>query len=373
MFQPGKGDARRARRFLRRNGDELAFDLIDHKHADLLGKRGSEGEPPPLEEIERLARFREVVEQELSSPHRLRDLAVDGNDLIELGFRPGPQLGRILHELLDAVVDEPALQHARRAARAGEGAPVIRWEVDGYEVAFTTRVGGVSEGPYASLNLGRKSGDEVERVDENRRIACDAIGADLEKLALNYQVHSARVLHAAPAMRGEHADGLWTDEPGLPILAMSADCLPIVLARAGTSEPRRRRSPRRLAGAARGHRRSGCAGAQAGSVAGTALDARPKSMGDVELTAAIGPGIGPCCYEVGEEVAAPFRERFGDDVVRERRLDLWTSAERALRAAGVERVDRFDRCTACEPETFFSHRRDDGRTGRQGVIAYVAG
>ena len=67
------------------------------------------------------------------------------------------------------------------------------------------------------------------------------------------------------------------------------------------------------------------------------------------------------------------RERFGADVVREGRLDLWTSAERALRAAGVARVDRFDRCTACEPETFFSHRRDAGRTGRQGVIAYVAG
>jgi tRNA nucleotidyltransferase/poly(A) polymerase len=109
MFQPGKGDPRRARRFLRRNGDELAFELIDHKHADLLGKRGTEGEPPPLDEIDALARFREVVEQELSSPHRLRDLAVDGNDLIELGFRPGPQLGRILHELLDAVVDEPTL------------------------------------------------------------------------------------------------------------------------------------------------------------------------------------------------------------------------------------------------------------------------
>jgi copper oxidase (laccase) domain-containing protein len=76
---------------------------------------------------------------------------------------------------------------------------------------------------------------------------------------------------------------------------------------------------------------------------------------------------------VGEEVAAPYRERFGDDVVHEGRLDLWTSAERALRAAGVERVHRFDRCTACEPETFFSHRRDAGRTGRQGVIAYVAG
>jgi tRNA nucleotidyltransferase (CCA-adding enzyme) len=109
MFQPGKGDERRARRFLRRNGDELAFELIDHKRADLLGKRGSDGEPPPLEELDRLARFREVVEQERSSPHRLRDLAIDGNDLMELGFRPGPRLGRVLNDLLDAVVDEPGL------------------------------------------------------------------------------------------------------------------------------------------------------------------------------------------------------------------------------------------------------------------------
>src|SRR3954447_5427015 len=121
MFQPGKGDARRARRFLRRNGDELAFDLIDHKHADLLGKRGSGGEPPPQAELDALAHFREVVEQEQSSPHRLRDLAVDGSDLIGIGFRPGPQLGRVLHELLDAVVDEPSLNtRAELLARAKE-------------------------------------------------------------------------------------------------------------------------------------------------------------------------------------------------------------------------------------------------------------
>jgi YfiH family protein len=192
-------------------------------------------------------------------------------------------------------------------------------------------------------------------VDENRRIVCEAIGADLEKLALNYQVHSARVLHAAPASRGELADGLWTDEPGLPILAMSADCLPLVLARTGASEP------------AVAVLHAGWRGLLEGIAAAGA-----QALGGGPLKAAIGPGIGPCCYEVGEEVAVPFGERFGDDVVRERHLDLWTSAERALRAAGVEHVDRFDRCTACEPETFFSHRRDDGRTGRQGVIAYVA-
>ncbi len=114
---------------------------------------------------------------------------------------------------------------------------MIRWEAEGYEIAFTTRIGGVSEGPYASLNLGRKSGDDPERADENRRIACEAIGADLEKLALNYQVHSSRVLRAVSAMRGEHADGLWTDEPDLPVLAMSADCLPIVLVRTGPEKP----------------------------------------------------------------------------------------------------------------------------------------
>ena len=233
---------------------------------------------------------------------------------------------------------------------------MIRWEIDGYVVAFTTRVGGVSEGPYASLNLGRKSGDEVERADENRRIACDALGADVEKLALNYQVHSDRVLRAAAGQRGEHADGLWTDEPGLPILAMSADCLPIAVARVGTSRP------------AVAVLHAGWKGLLAGIVAEGA-----DALAGGTLAAAIGPAIGPCCYEVGEEVAAPFRRRFGEDIVRESRLDLWTSAERALRAAGVERVERVDRCTACEPETFFSHRRDAGRTGRQGVIAYVAG
>jgi YfiH family protein len=233
---------------------------------------------------------------------------------------------------------------------------VIRWQVDGYEVAFTTRLGGVSEGPFASLNLGRKSGDDVERVDENRRVACTAIGADVTKLALNYQVHSDRVLRAEPAARGNHADGLWTDEPDLPILAMSADCLPIAIARVDTTEP------------AVAVLHAGWRGLLAGIAAAGA-----GAVGDGRLAAAIGPAIGPCCYGVGEEVAEPFRARFGADVVREGRLDLWTSAERALRAAGVEHVERFDRCTACEPETFFSHRRDAGLTGRQGVIAYVAG
>ena len=233
---------------------------------------------------------------------------------------------------------------------------MIRWQIDGYEVVFTTRLGGVSDGPYASLNLGRKSGDDVAHVDENRRIACESIGADVAKLALNYQVHSARVVKAAAGARGAHGDGLWTGDPDLPILAMSADCLPIALARTNGGAP------------AVAVLHAGWRGLLEG-IAASGVEA----LGGVGLAAAIGPAIGPCCYEVGEEVAAPYRERVGNDVVHNGRLDLWTSAERALRAAGVQHVQRFDRCTACEPETFFSHRRDGGNTGRQGVIAYVAG
>jgi tRNA nucleotidyltransferase (CCA-adding enzyme) len=106
MFQVGKGDALRARRFLAKFGDELAFQLVDHKEADYLGKRGSDGSPP-VDDIEVVHRFRSVLQSERRQPHRLADLEVNGSDLIELGFSPGPELGRVLQELLRDVVDDP--------------------------------------------------------------------------------------------------------------------------------------------------------------------------------------------------------------------------------------------------------------------------
>jgi hypothetical protein len=233
---------------------------------------------------------------------------------------------------------------------------VIRWDAPGYVVAFTTRDGGVSEGPYASLNLGRKTDDDPERTEENRRIACVALGADPAKLAHNYQVHGSRVVPAVPGRRSlDEADGLWTDEPNVPLFVMTADCVPIALVRADGTP-------------ALAVLHAGWKGLLAGVVANGVA-----ALGAGGLRAAIGPAIGPCCYEVGEEVAAPYRDRFGDDVLHGRNLDLWTSTERALREAGVEDITRFDRCTSCEEEWFFSHRRDKGVTGRQGVIAYVAG
>jgi copper oxidase (laccase) domain-containing protein len=90
------------------------------------------------------------------------------------------------------------------------------------------------------------------------------------------------------------------------------------------------------------------------------------------LAAVVGPGIGPCCYEVGGEILSAFRLRFGASVVRGRKLDLPAAAERALHEAGVTAIERIDLCTSCNSEDFFSHRRDGGVTGRQGVIGYLA-
>jgi tRNA nucleotidyltransferase (CCA-adding enzyme) len=107
MFQLGKADGLRARRFLAKHGDAVAFELVEHKEADYLGKPG-EDDKPPLEDIEKLHRFRQLLKRERKQPHRLADLAVDGNDLIRLGFKPGPELGQVLRELLHGVVDDPA-------------------------------------------------------------------------------------------------------------------------------------------------------------------------------------------------------------------------------------------------------------------------
>jgi polyphenol oxidase len=232
---------------------------------------------------------------------------------------------------------------------------MIRWSPPGqYQVVFSTREGGVSEGPYASLNLGRMTGDDADPVDENRRILCAEVDAEPEKLALNRQIHSATVHRAERGSRGRPADGLWTDESGLPVLAMAADCLPVALVRAEGEMP----------GVAVLH--AGWRGILEGI-----LEQGVRTLGG-RLHAAIGPGIGPCCYEVGPEVAQRFAVTDGEAVVHGRTLDLWTAAERALRAAGVEEIHRLDLCTHCNPERFFSHRRTGKPRGVQGVIARVA-
>jgi YfiH family protein len=237
---------------------------------------------------------------------------------------------------------------------------MIRWEHGPYVVAFTSRLGGVSGGAFESLNLGALTDDDPLNVVENRRLACEAVDADASTATMAWQHHSAEVRRAeprgivTPGTQFDRCDGLWTDEPRQAMMLLAADCLPIALGRANGSDP------------ALGVLHAGWRGLLDGIVAEGA-----KALGEGRIAAAIGPGIGPCCYEVGDEVAELFRAAYGDDVVTENRLDLWSAAEQALRAAGCDEVERADLCTFCHPELFFSHRRDRGRTGRQGVVGYI--
>jgi hypothetical protein len=161
------------------------------------------------------------------------------------------------------------------------------------------------------------------------------------------QVHGARSRAAFPGSCGD-GDALVVTRPGVAALIATADCVPVLIAAPGVA----------LA------IHAGWRGLVAGVVGAAVAElAEPR-----QASAWIGPAIGPCCYEVGPEVS----ERFDADLTRDRRLDLWTAAERLLRACGVARVDRVDLCTRCNPDLFFSHRRDGKPRGVQGVIGALA-
>jgi YfiH family protein len=237
---------------------------------------------------------------------------------------------------------------------------VFEWDVPGpYRVVFSSRAGGVSEGAYESLNLGILTEDDPERVVENRRRLCAAAGVAAEQATMAWQVHGADVVRAdgrgivRPGTVNVRCDGLWTDDPELPVMLLTADCLPVALARLD--------GPPAVAALHVGWR---------GLLAGI-IEEAATVLGEGPVAAAVGPGIGACCFEVGDEVAQPFRERFGDDILTGRHLDLQEAAARALAAVGCESVERVGLCTSCEEALFFSHRRDRGVTGRQGIVAAV--
>lgn len=229
---------------------------------------------------------------------------------------------------------------------------------ESYFAAFSTRQGGVSEGDFESLNLGILTDDEPDRVVENRRILAGAVGADPETATMAWQIHGSRVFEAdgrgvvTPGTDFEQGDGLWTERPGRALGLLTADCFPVVLAR-------RDEKPRLVV------LHVGWRGLLEGILEnGVAAAAGPA-------TAAVGPGIGPCCYEVGEEVASRVRDKFGPSIVRDGKLDLWSSAEQAARAAGAAKVERLDLCTRCRSDLFFSERRTGRPRGTQGVLGLV--
>jgi len=235
---------------------------------------------------------------------------------------------------------------------------VIGWDGDhlgarlgGARVLFTTRNGGVSQGPFASLNLGEGTQDAPDAVAANHaRLRELAGGAALARCS---QVHGRDVvrLTAVPNGTRRQADGIATNLPGVAAVVLTADCLPVALSAPGA--------------VAMVH--AGWRGLAAG-----VLDEGLAALRDVGATgpvsAAIGPGAGGCCYEVGDDVRAAFADV--PDAIHGRTVDLKAVAAARLRAAGVEEIYDAGLCTMCD-ERFFSHRRDKGTTGRQGGVAWL--
>jgi YfiH family protein len=222
---------------------------------------------------------------------------------------------------------------------------------------FGSRVGGVSAAPYDTLNIGVLTDDADANVVENRSRLAAAVGTRPGNVPIGLQVHKADIAvhegpqepspYAKPGTALEEVDGHVVREPGLAPLVLTADCLPVALAGPG--------------GMAMLH--CGWRGLAAGIVERGTLAVEASA-------AAIGPGIGPCCYEVGAEVLGAFAD-LGEGIAAGRMLDLPAVARRLLARAGVERVESAGLCTFCEGELFFSHRRDRGVTGRMGNLAWI--
>lgn len=237
---------------------------------------------------------------------------------------------------------------------------------------FSTRIGGTSRGECAAMNFSFSKKDEPGRVRENFFRLSAALDIDPASLVVTRQVHGVRcrVVRKRDAgrlvVRGGAvavADALITDQPGLTLVKHFADCVPIFLL-----DPVRR---------AVGLIHAGWRGTAAG-VAGITVRAMTREYGvrPADVLAAVGPSIGPCCFEVGEEVAKFFDGRYAQAVDRTRGprpyVDLWRCNRDDLTAAGVDpgHIVMAGLCTACDAQTFYSHRRDRGHTG--SMVAVLA-
>ncbi|HEY6100640.1 MAG TPA: peptidoglycan editing factor PgeF [Anaeromyxobacter sp.] len=230
----------------------------------------------------------------------------------------------------------------------------------GFRHGFTTRVGGRSDAPYDSLNLGGAVGDDPARVAGNWALLERETRLAFARVR---QVHGARAVRLeAPGPPSAEADVVVSRTPGLAACISVADCAPVLVADPETG----------AVAAAHAGWRGTLARAAAEAVRALAAEVAAPPW---RLLASIGPAIGPCCYEVSPDLAARFAAEIGPGVVRAGaapRVDLWAANAAVLGAAGIApgRIEILRRCTSCERELFFSHRRDAGRTGRQ--VAFIA-
>ena len=243
-------------------------------------------------------------------------------------------------------------------------------ESAGVVACVSSRCGGVGARPFDSLNLGRGVDDAEVAVEENRRRLGEALGVPWPRLATVRQVHGTTVHTVAGAgPQGLDADALIGRGPGTALAILVADCAPVLLL-----DPRT---------GALGLAHAGWRGTVGGIAARTVAalhDAYGCRPGD--LLAAVGPAIGPCCYEVDEPVLARLRAAvpWWAEVVRPGRpghayLDVPGANLRVLRDAGLDpdRVDVSGLCTACGQDRLFSHRGSGGRTGRMAAVLALAG
>jgi YfiH family protein len=246
-------------------------------------------------------------------------------------------------------------------------------EKAGFRHGFTARPGGASRGAFASLNFTSRQGDRADRVLENWRRLEVAAGLP-EKWGLVRQVHGATVSRRLRGRRATEsrescvaADAVMTGSGRIALGILTADCLPLILAVEGTGFF--------------SVVHAGWQGTLRGIAAGAARQlAAAAGAGTEDVTALIGPSIGRCCYQVGQEVFGAFDREWGGSLRRAFRrtdpwhLDLKAANRMQLREAGLRasRIGVVDLCTCCRRDLFFSHRRDGFRTGRMLAFATAA-
>ncbi len=236
----------------------------------------------------------------------------------------------------------------------------------GIKHGFSLRGGGVSEGDFASLNIGLRRGDNPFNAVKNIEKCVDALGMTKENLTLTYQTHTANVRFLSKddigkgfcREWGEGVDGIVTDMENVPLLCYSADCVPTLLWD----------KKRKMVGAVHG----GWRGTKDNIIA-SAVNVFEENGGKGEdITAFIGPAIGICCYEVSEDVANEFLPMYEKFVIKKTNgkymLDLKGITAFQLMCAGVreENIENSNVCTSCRNDLFFSHRAQNGRSGLLG-------
>ncbi len=285
------------------------------------------------------------------------DKAIEGEE--------GPMSIGLIYKNNDHVIEE----------KVKEGVPFLSYPIlentGIVSHGFSTRLGGVSEGGYSSMNLSLSRGDNPEAVEENTKRIARAIGVEKEKMVYTQQTHTTNVAAVSKKDAGstlKETDGLVTDSPGICLVTFYADCVPLYFV-----DPVRR---------AIGLSHSGWRGT-VGKMAAATVEKMKECFGTrpEDIIAAVGPSICQDCYEVSEDVTSRFKEAFREEDWKDLfykkengkfQLDLWKANEINLREAGVlpEHIAVTNVCTCCNPKILFSHRVQGWNRGN--LCAFLA-